>query len=202
MASDVDASLLRRLRQHVRDLPNVRVRRIDISKKISGLYDLVTLFFVIHRLKHWKHAIDRLQGLVAPGGFFYLSEFAGPSGVIRLANERGGHGRDPVSRLIRRYFELVNESFRPELKSTNIRPVLDRMRLEPAGHRDFHWRQPITVAEMHHKIEREVYAPFFSTHPNRAVLERLRQEFKTEWRARAVLVETIRIYRFASRCRS
>jgi SAM-dependent methyltransferase len=196
VASDIDPSFLKRLREHARRLPNVTVRRCDITQPIPGRYDLVTLFFVIHRLDHWKRAIRRIEQLVAPGGSFFISEFAGPSGMIYLANEKGGRARDPVSRLLRRYFQLVGDPFDPDLKSSYIRPVLRYLSLRPAGHRDFFWKQPVTVGEMHHKIDREVYAPFFSTHPHRSVIEQLRREFEPEWNRRVTYVETIRVYRF------
>lgn len=156
------------------------------------------MLFVIHRVERWRQVLGPLARLVAKGGSLYVSEFAGPSGIIYLANEKGGRGRDPISRMVRRYFELVKEPFNPLLKSTNIRPVLRalRERLAPAGHRDFHWPQPLTVEDVHHKIEREVFAPFFSTHPTPFVLGQLKGEFKAEWKTRVKLVETIRIYRF------
>jgi SAM-dependent methyltransferase len=196
VASDVDPGFLKRLRHHAGPFANVEVRRIDIREPIEGEFDLVVMFFVIHRLDRWRRAMRRIERRVAPGGSLFLSEFAGPSGIIYLANERGGGGTDPVSRMVRRYFELVTESYRPELKSTDIGPVRRSLRLRPAGHRDFLWLQPLTVAEVHHKIEREVYAPFFSTHPGPGVIERLGEEFQPEWNRRVRLVERIRVYRF------
>ncbi len=195
MASDVDPSFVERLRGYARSLPNVEVRRIDITQPIEGIYDAVVMFFVIHRLDHWKRVVRRIERLVAPGGSLFLSQFAGPSGIIYLANEQGGRARDPISRLIRRYFELVKEKFTPDLKSSYITPVLKYLKLTPMGHRDFLWPQPVTVGEMHHKIDREVYAPFFSTHPHRKVIEQLGREFQPEWNRRVRLVERIRVYR-------
>ena len=145
--------------------------------------------------------IDRLSELVAPGGSFFISEFVGPGGVIYLSNERGGTGLDPVSRLIRRYFELLPERFSPPLKSTSIGPVLDRLggRLNPAGHHDFIWRQSLTPAEMLRRMADRAYAPYFSIPPPPALLARLGEEFAPESNCRVELDETIRIYRFRQR---
>ena len=112
----------------------MEARRIDIRKDLAnlGTFDLVTLFFVIHRLNDWRPVVTHLAALMAPGGSLYLSEFVGPSGVIYLSNEGGGRFRDPVSRLIRRYFELLPERFAPPLKSTSIRPVRRAPRVETA----------------------------------------------------------------------
>jgi SAM-dependent methyltransferase len=200
VASDVDPELLATLREHAARFDNLRVKRLDITRDLRGLgaFDMVVMFFVIHRLERWRPVLSPLVRLVGKGGSLYVSEFVGPSGIIYLANELGGRGRDPVSRMIRRYFELVDEPFHPKLKSTSIGPVLRalRHRLTFAGYRDFAWPQRFSVGGVHHKIEREVFAPFFSTHPTPSVLEQLKREFRSEWNRRVELVETIRVYRF------
>ena len=202
LAGDIESGFLDRLRARAADegIRNVEARLLDVTTDLSplGEFDLITLLFVIHRLKSWESVVDRLGRLVSPGGSFFISEFAGPSGVIYLSNERGGEGSDPVSRVIRRYFELLPERFAPPLKSTCIGPVLERLGtdLKPMGHRDFIWRQRVTARGMFQKIEERAYAPFFSTHPAPAVLGPLRDEFATEMDRPVPLEETIRIYRF------
>ncbi len=202
VAGDIDASCLARLRDHAGSerLANIEVRRLDINEDLSslGTFDLVTLLFVIHRLQSWEGVVDRLVRLVAPGGSFFISEFAGPSGLIYLSNEAGGRLQDPVSRLIRRYFELLPERFAPPLKSTFTGPVRARLgrSLDALGQRDFIWRQSITPGEMLRRIEDRAYAPYFSTFPPPGLLARLRAEFAAESGERVELEETIRIFRF------
>ena len=205
LAVDIEDRFLQRLRDHGRaeGLANVNALKRDVTEDLSvlGKFDLVTLLFVIHRLKNWKRAVKRLMDRVAPGGSFYASEFAGPSGVIHLANEKGGNARNPIARLLRRYFDLASTAFDPELKSSSIRPVLDLIggALQAAGHRDFAWRQTLTVGDVFEKIEARAYAPFWSSDRETLALNRLRAEFLREWKRRLVLVETIRIYRFVRR---
>jgi SAM-dependent methyltransferase len=202
LAGDIDEAYLRRLKEHLRRerLSNVEVRRIDITEDLSPLggFDLVTLFFVIHRLDAWKGVIRRVAGLVGPGGRLCTSEFAGPGGAIYLSNEGGGGVRNAIGRVIRRYFELYPGRFEPELKSTSIGPVLRELGrlLRPAGHRDVPWRQSLTVGEMIEKIERRAYAPFWGSGRAPLALEQLRREFEWERSRRSTLVEKIRLYRF------
>jgi ubiquinone/menaquinone biosynthesis C-methylase UbiE len=202
VGSDLEPAYLDRLAEHARRerLQNVVVRGLDVRKDLAdlGSFDLVTLFFVIHRLSDWQSVVAPLVGLVGPRGSLYVSEFAGPSGVIYVSNEKGGGLSDPVSRMIRRYFELLPESFDPPLKSTSIGPVREALaqHLAPSGFRDFDWRQRITVGDMYTKIESKAYAPYFCTHPSPDVLDRLRREFKADWSRTVELSETIRIYRF------
>ncbi len=202
LAGDLEPAFLDRLRERAASegLLNVEAHTLDITEDLSplGKFDLISLFFVIHRLKAWEEVIDRLCGLVAPGGLFFISEFVGPSGIIYLSNENGGAAGDPVSRLIRRYFELLPERFAPALRSTCIRSVRERLGkvLKPAGHRDFIWRQSITPREMLRRIADRAYAPYFSTHPLPGLLEQLRGEFESEAARRIPMEETIRLYRF------
>jgi ubiquinone/menaquinone biosynthesis C-methylase UbiE len=202
VGSDLEPAYLDRLAEHARreGLQNVTVRRLDVRKDLAdlGTFDLVTLFFVIHRLSDWQSVVAPLVGLVGPRGSLYVSEFAGPSGVIHLSNEKGGGLSDPVSRMIRRYFQLLPESFDPPLKSTSIGPVREALaqHLGPSGFRDFDWTQRMSVGEMYTKIESEAYAPYFGTHPSPDVLDRLRREFEADWHRTVELTETVRIYRF------
>lgn len=189
LASDVDPDLLRALRG--RAPSNVEVRDVDIRRLEGlGVYDAVALFFVIHRVPGGERLAPSIARLVAPGGRFYASEFAGPSGVIYLANE-GARGRDPVSRLLRRYAEL--RPFEAPLRSTRIRPFLDALPLRPEGHRDFAWRQSLSIGDLLHRMEIGAHAPFVGTPPE--LVDRLRREFPED--APTELVETIRVYRFA-----
>ena len=205
LAGDIDDSCLRRLRVHARRerLSGVEVRRLDVTEDLSplGTFDLVTLFFVVHRLHSWKSVVRRLAARVGPGGSFYTSEFVGPGGVIYLANEGGGKARHGVARLIRRYFELHPDRFDPGLKSSSIGPVLGELGrlLRPAGHRDVAWRQTLTVKDMFQRIERKAYAPFWGSDRARSVLDRLSREFGGEGSRNVALVERIRIHRFV-RC--
>jgi SAM-dependent methyltransferase len=200
VASDLDPAFLERLRGRAlaERLAHVEVRKLDILTDLEGAgsFDVAAMFFVIHRVPGWEKALPGLVGRVAPGGSFYTSEFAGPSGVIYLSNEGGGRAGDPVSRLIRRYFELLPQRFDPPLKSTRIGPFLEALSadLAPAGFRDFSWPQSLTVADMYAKIESGAYAPYLTVLPPRPVLDRLREEFAAEWTERSNLVETIRIY--------
>jgi SAM-dependent methyltransferase len=202
LAGDLEPAFLERLRERAASerLLNVEARTVDVAQDLSplGTYDLVSLLFVIHRLEAWEDVVDRLCGLVAPGGSFYISEFVGPGGIIYLSNEGGGSAGDPVSRLIRRYFELLPERFAPALRSTRIGPVLERLGnlLQPSGHREFAWRQSISPGEMLRKMAGGAYAPYFSTHPPPGLLEQLRGEFGSEADRRIPLEETIRIHRF------
>jgi SAM-dependent methyltransferase len=202
LAGDIEPTFLERLRDRVASegLANIETRKLDISEDLTSLgkFDLVSLLFVIHRLKAWEEVVDRLCGLVAPGGSFFISEFVGPEGVIYLSNENGGTGADPVSHLIRRYFELLPDRFSPPLRSTSIGPVLKRIekRLSPAGYMDFAWKQQITPSEMLRRITNRAYAPYFSIQPPREVLERLAEEFAGESGCPVSLKEIIRIYRF------
>ena len=201
VAGDIEAPFLERLRERAASegLNNIEGRPVDVTQDISSLgrFDLVSFLFVVHRLKSWKPVVDHLCGLVAPGGSFFISEFVGPEGVLYLSNEDGG-GRDPVSRLIRRYFDLLPERFTPSLKSTSVAPVLARLgqRLVPMGHRDFVWRQTLTPREMLTRIEKRAYAPFFTTHPPEPLLHQLAAEFASELDTPVTQIETIRIYRF------
>jgi SAM-dependent methyltransferase len=202
VGSDVEPAYLDRLAEHARreGLQNVVVRRLDVRKDLADLetFDLVTLFFVIHRLSDWQDVVPPLVRLVGPRGSLYVSEFAGPSGVIFLSNEKGGGLSDPVSRMIRRYFELLPEPFDPPLKSNRIGPVREVLahHLTPAGFRDFDWTQKITACDMYMKIESKAYAPYFGTNPSPAVLDRLRREFEADWPRTVELTETVRIFRF------
>jgi len=202
LAGDIEPAFLRRLRDRAASegLFNVDAERIDVTGDLSALgrFDLVSFLFVIHRMKEWEEVIDRVCRLVGPGGSFFISEFVGPDGVIYLSNENGGKGADPVSRLIRRYFELLPERFAPRLRSSSISPALRRIgwSLSPVGHRDFTWKQSVTPAEMIRKIAGRAYAPYFSTHPSAELLSRLAGEFAEEPAAPVRLDETIRIYRF------
>ena len=201
LAGDIDPSFLSRLEERVRaeGLARVSPRRVDILQDLPtlGSHDLVALFFVIHRIAEWRQVASELPRPIAPGGVFFTSEFVGPEGAIYLSNENGGSGQDPVSRLIRRYFELAGERFDPPLKSTRIGPFLEALppRLVPDGWRDFSWPQSLTVEEMYRKIEAGAYAPYFRARAPR-VLERLRSEFSGEWSERLDMTETIRVYRF------
>src|SRR5207249_1294951 len=181
-------------------LQSVVVRRLDVRKDLAdlGTFDLVTLLFVVHRLTDWQDVVASLVSLVGPRGSLYVSEFAGPSGVIYLSNEKGGGLSDPVSQIIRRYFELLPEPFDPPLKSTRIQPVREALaqHLRPAGFRDFVWQQRITVGQMYAKIESRAYAPYLSTQPSPDLLDRLRREFDSDWPRTVELTETVRIYRF------
>ena len=202
LAGDVEPRFLERLRDRAatEGLTNIEARRLDVTGDLSSLgrFDLVSLLFVIHRLKSWEEVIDRLRSMVDVGGSFLISEFVGPEGIIYLSNENGGAGRDPVSRLIRRYFELLPERFAPALKSTSIRPVLDRLGtiLMPMGHQDFVWKQAISPRQMLTRIEKRAYAPYFSTHPTAGLLEELSREFAPELDSPVTMNEMIRIYRF------
>lgn len=202
LGSDVVLEYLECLRDHAlrEGLQNVEVRPIDIRAGLEalGTFDLVTLFFVLHRLLDWRGVVAPLAGLVGDGGSLFVSEFAGPSGIIYISNERGGTGGDPVSGLIRRYFELLPGTFNPALKSTSISPVREGLAqfLRPAGFRDFVWRQRITAGDMYIKIASKAYAPFFSTHALPELLESLRLEFARHWQTPVEMAETIRIYRF------
>lgn len=202
VAGDVEAPFLDRLRERAASegLTAIDARRLDVTEDLStlGSFGLVSLLFVIHRLEDWEGVVDRLCALVAPGGSFFISEFAGPEGVIYLSNENGGSGADPVSRLIRRYFEVLPERFSPPLRSTSIGPVLRRMEgiLRPAGSRDFAWKQQITPSEMIRRIGDRAYAPYFSAPAPADLLRRLADEFAAEARCPVSFRETIRIYRF------
>ena len=200
LASDVDPDFLRALSARAQGRANLEVRKIDITSDLGSLepVDLTASFFVVHRLLAWESVVPGLLRLVAPGGRLFTSEFAGPGGVIYLSNENGGRAADPVSRLIRRYFELRGERFAAPLKTSNMGPFLAALArgLAPAGHRDFAWPQSLTVAETHRKMETGAYAPYFSVRPPQALLDRLRDEFSREWSDRVDLVETIRVHEF------
>ncbi|HYE97792.1 MAG TPA: class I SAM-dependent methyltransferase [Planctomycetota bacterium] len=197
LASDVDPDLLRALRERVRFLPNVEVRKIDVLQDLRDVApaDLVGIFFVVHRLPRWEDVVAPLAAAVAPGGRLFTSEFAGPSGLIHLANEEGGTGSDPVSRLLRRYHALRREPFAPRLRTSRMRPFLDALgrRLRPEGFRDFYWPRTLSVGEVLELIADAAYAPFHG----RADLERLRAEFEAERDERVELIETIRVHGFA-----
>ena len=207
VAGDLDAGFVERLRERAASerLSNLEARELDVTSDLAslGTFDFVTLFFVIHRLPEWEGVLDRLCRLVSPGGSFFISEFVGPGGVIYLSNESGGTSADPVSRMIRRYFELLSEEFAPRLKSSDIRPVLKRLseQLTPQGHRDVEWPQTLMTAEMFRRIRDRAYAPYFSTHPVPGTLDRLREEFAGEWTRTVRQVEVIRIHRFVRRAR-
>jgi hypothetical protein len=202
IASDIDADYLARLASvaNTRGLKNVVPRRIDIQTDLDelGHFDVVTLFFVIHRCNDWERVVRRLPALVSPAGSLYLSEFVGPSGMIYLSNEGGGRSDDVVSRMIRRYFELLPESFDPPLKSTRIGPAREVLAasLPSAGYRDFCWPQRLTVGEVYQRIRTKAYAPYFNTRPSDQLLTQLKHEFESDWLRELFLTETIRIYRF------
>lgn len=202
VAGDLEPAFLERLQERIiqEGLSTVEGRLIDITRDLSplGTFDAVSLLFVIHRIDGWEEAIDHVCRLVAPGGALYLSEFVGPGGIIYLSNERGGAGTDPVSRMIRRYFELVPAPFAPSLKSTNIAPVLERLatRLQADGHGDFGWNQTIMPAEMFRRIRDRAYAPYFGTIPSQGALDRLREEFAPDWCTAVRQTEVLRIHRF------
>ncbi len=105
---------------------------------------------------------------------------------------------DLISHLIRRYFELLPESFAPVLKSTWIEPVREMLTstLTYAGYRDFHWPQRLTVGDMFDKIRTKAYAPYANTHPSDQLLAQLEYEFESDWFRKVSLMETIRVYRF------
>jgi SAM-dependent methyltransferase len=199
LASDVEPGYLRALAARAEGMSNLRIRKIDVTADLGALEpaDLVAIFFVVHRLPSWEDIVPPLARLVAPGGRLFTSEFAGPDGVIYRSNEHGGRADDPVSRLIRRAFELRSEPFAPPLRSTRMGPFLDALGrgLVPAGHRDVAWPQSLTVGEMYRKIETGAHAPFV-LRPPPAVLERLRDEFRGEWSERVDLTETIRVHQF------
>lgn len=203
VGSDVVPAYLDALRDRAaaEGLRQVEVRAVDIRRGLEalGTFDLVALFFVIHRVAEWREVAGPLAGLVGRGGSLFVTEFAGPEGIIYLSNERGGKGRDPVSRLIRRYFELLPEPFEPPLKSTSIGPFRQLLAglLRPAGSRDFAWPQRLTVGDMYARIAARAYAPYFGTRASPELLERLRTEFAPEWDREVAFVETIRVYRFA-----
>ncbi len=202
VGSDVEQAYVDRLAERTRreGLQNVVVRRLDVRNDLADLetFDLVTLFFVIHRLSDWQSVVAPLVGLIRPRGSLYVSEFAGPSGIIYLSNEKGGGLSHPVSRMIRRYFEMIPETFDPPLKSSGIGPVREALaqHLMPTGFRDFDWAQRITVGDMYSRIESKAYAPYFGTHPSADLLDRLRREFEADWPTTIELSETVRIYRF------
>jgi SAM-dependent methyltransferase len=203
VGSDIEPRFLDRLRERAERerLRNVEARRIDLCEDLGtlGAFDLVTLLFVIHRLAEWRPVVQPLADLVAPGGSLHVSEFAGPSGLIYLSNEGGGGGADPVSRMIRRYFELLPSRFDAPLRSTWIRPVREALAncLRPAGFEDFVWTQRLTPGEMWRRIAARAYAPYFSTHAPAGLLAQLRREFERDWREEVTLEETIRVYRFS-----
>lgn len=203
VASDVELAHLDRLRGRAQreGLRNVEIRRVDLREGLGtlGSFDLVTLLFVIHRLTAWRAILEPLAGLVAPGGSLYVSEFAGPSGIIHLSNEHGGNLADPVSRMIRRYFDLLGAPFNAPLRSTRIGPVRDALaeHLRPTGSRDFAWTQRLTPRDMWEKIAARAYAPYFSTRPRAGLLAELAREFQGEWLHEVTLAETIRVYRFS-----
>jgi len=205
LAGDIEPAFLGRLQERAvsEGLSNLETCVLDITADLSSLgsFDLVSLLFVIHRLNAWEEVLDRLCQRVAPGGSFFISEFVGPEGVIYLSNEAGGKATDPVSRMIRRYFELLPEPFAPSLRSTDIRPVLQRLSgaLHPEGHRDFNWGQSIMPGEMYRRIRDKAYAPYFSTHASAGALDQLRQEFAGEWSDTVRQTEVIRIHRFRRR---
>ena len=205
VAGDVEPAFLERLQERVlsEGFSNIEARVIDVTKDLSplGSFDLVSLLFVIHRLNPWEPVVDRVCGLVAPGGSFFIREFVGPGGIIYRSNEDGGMGTDPVTRMIRRYFELLPTRFAPSLKSTNIAPVLDRLEglLESAGHRDFDWNQTLTPGEMFRRIQDRAYAPYFGTNPLPGAFDQLRAEFAGEWTEPVRQTEVIRIHRFRRR---
>lgn len=202
VGSDVVPAYLDALRERAaaEGLRQVEVRAVDSRRGLEalGTFDLVTLFFVIHRVPEWREVAGPLAGLVGEGGSLWVSEFAGPGGVIYLSNEAGGTGRDPVSRLIRRYFELLPERFDPPLKSTSIGPFRELLAgfLRPRESRDFVWPQRLTVGEMFAKIAARAYAPYFGTRASPELLERLRAEFAPEWGHEVAFEEKIRVYRF------
>jgi len=207
VAGDLEPAFLERLQERIlsEGRSSVEPRALDVTTDLSplGTFDVVSLLFVIHRLSPWEPVVDRICGLLAPGGSFFISEFVGPGGVIYLSNEAGGAGSDPVSRMIRRYFEIVGP-FAPPLKSTDIAPVLDRLarRLDPAGHRDFAWAQTLMPEEMFRRIRDRAYAPYFVTNPAPVVLDQLRAEFAGEWTETVRQTEVIRIHRFRRRSSS
>lgn len=202
VGSDILPAYLETLRDRAarEGLRHVEVRTVDVRRDLGalGTFDLVALFFVIHRVPEWREVAGPLAGLVGEAGSLFVSEFAGPSGVIYLSNEGGGTGRDPVSRLIRRYFELLPERFDPPLKSTSIGPFRELVArfLRPLESRDFVWPQRLTVGEMFAKIAARAYAPYFGTRPSPELLERLRGEFAPEWDREVAFEERIRVYRF------
>ena len=200
--TDVSADCLERMRAHAarEGLANVRVRAVDLRSDLDGLgrFDLTACLFVLHRLDDWRAVVPRLAARVREGGSLFVSEFAGPGGVIRLSNEGGGEGDDPVSRMIRRHFELAGP-FAAELRSTFIGPARDRLSrlLEPAGVHDVPWVQRLTPADLHAKIAARAFAPFVGRPGTPETLERLRREFAREWEIPVETTETIRLYRFA-----
>lgn len=202
VGSDVVEAYLDRLRAQAQreGLSNLQARAIDVRMDLpeQGSFDLVSLFFVIHRLDDWRSVVPSLAKIVGHGGSLYVSEFVGPSGIIYLSNEAGGAGQDPVSRMIRRHFELLQEPFAPALRSTSISPVRERLAefLRPAGSRDFVWPQRLSVGDMYRKIASRAYAPYFSTQATEELLARLRHEFGSEWSHEVAFQETIRVYRF------
>jgi predicted O-methyltransferase YrrM len=202
VAGDIVPACLDRLRERAarEGLRNVEVRVLDVRRDLEGqgTFDLVTLFFVIHRIAEWRAVAAPLAGCVAEGGSLFVTEFAGPGGILYLSNERGGTGQDPVSRLIRRYFELLPEPFAPPLKSTWIGPFRELLArfLRSAETRDVVWPQRLTVGDMYARIAARAYAPYFGTRASPALLERLRTEFAPEWEREVAFQEKIRLYRF------
>ena len=78
VGSDVEPAYLNRLAEHARreDLQNIEVRPLDVRKDLAdlGTFDLVTLFFVVHRLSDWQDVVAPLVRLVGPRGSLYVSE--------------------------------------------------------------------------------------------------------------------------------
>lgn len=202
LAGDIDPSCLERLRERAaaEGLRNLRVRRLDVTGDLSflGRFDLLTLFFVIHRVDRWEAVVDRLCARLAPGGSFFISEFAGPGGLVYLSNEGGATSFDPVSRLLRRYFDLRGTRYQAPLRSSLIGPVRARLGslLQPREHRDWSWRQVLTPADVLRRIEQRAFAPFRSVPPTEDVLARLRVEMAGDLHRPVELEETIRVFRF------
>src|SRR5262245_22592741 len=76
VAGDIESAFLERLRDRAaaERLGGIEVRRLDVTEDLSSLgpFDLVSLLFVIHRLKSWEQVIDRLCGRVGAGGSFFI----------------------------------------------------------------------------------------------------------------------------------
>jgi SAM-dependent methyltransferase len=205
VAGDIEPRYLSRLRRYRADLrlANLRVARLDITKDLShlGTFNLVCLFFVIHRVRNWRPAIRNVTALVAPGGTFCISQFRGRNGLIALSNSMGRGSSSFAAAVVRQYFALRRARFNPELKSSDIRPVLRELhrRFVLSGYRDLSWPQRVTMRAWITKIRRRAYAPFHDAPEDPELYSRLLQEFGPRWRRPEPHVERIRIYRFTPR---
>lgn len=149
--------------------------------------------FVLHRLQaRAVEGAERLAACVAPGGRLYVSEFAGPRGLIAMCNEPRWR-KGVAGRMLSRYFE--RHRFDATLRSTDIAPVRARLSelLKPEKARDFRWRYALTLAEVFRRMRRRAYAPFFGGPEE---LDGLRREFEADFGREVDFVEIIRVFPF------